>query len=507
VQLAEPFEIVQPAHLLIPAWDYTKGPEVADFNAVLGFAPDPEQELWLDAAFGVRDGLPAAEELTEIAGRQNLKSAEFEMTCFGWLFITKEHQILWSAHEVDTAKTSFLHMVGLLEKKAWAMKLVRRFYYGNGNYSIAMKDGRTLNFTARTTAAGRGKSAPKAIWDEALELLGEHVAAQDAIKSTFPWAQQLIGSSGAKSYSEVLHGFIDRGRAKVGDRSFYREFCDDLPGECELGDECTHVVGSPGCRLDDPDRYKRANPMLGRIRPDGRGLTLRAIEKERRNQPDPLLFARERLTWHEKLAEAKPPVFSEDAWTALKDSDSKIHKTRIFALQVSPDLDWSAIVVGGYNRDGKVHLETTSAKADPDKPRVYNRRPSTDWVVPWFKERAGKGKYRQMTLVILEGSAAMSLVPALKKIPGLILVILPSSSLPAACGHLLGIVSRGEVTHVGDRELTASMTAVGKKTVGEKAFVWSPRSSKGDITAAMAATLIAWRLELGADYDPEKDVG
>ena len=78
-----------------------------------------------------------------------------------------------------------------------------------------------------------------------------NMGAQDAVKSTFPWAQTLIGSSGAKTYSEVLHGIITKAYSgDLGPKDFYREFRDDLSGDCQLGIECTHVYGSPGCRLD-----------------------------------------------------------------------------------------------------------------------------------------------------------------------------------------------------------------------------------------------------------------
>jgi len=508
--LADPWAPVIPAKLICPTWDYTLGAEVADLCALLGYNPMPEQELFLDAVFGFNnsDGLPAVSDAVDLAGRQNLKTGEFVMTAFGWLFITKEKRTLWSAHEFSTTRDAFLLMRGLLEKHSWANALVRQYYASSNYTAIALTDDRVLEFTARTTSLGRGKAAPKAIWDEGLELRAEHLGAQDAVKSTYPWAQTLIGSSGLKSYSEVLHPIVDKAWAgELGPRDFFREFRDDLPGACELGDECTHVYGTPGCRLDEVERYRRNNPALGRIHIDGRGLTLAAIQRERAKQPDPLIFARERLGWHDKLVSLTAAVFTEEVWDDLKDPHSKITGQRIFALQVSPLRDWSAIMVGGYNSAGRVHLETTSSKPDPDKPRVYNRRASTDWVVPWFKARAGKGRNQSMTLLVLADTQAMSLVPALKKIRGLRVVVLPGSAMPAACGHLLDLVSAGDVAHVGDPELSASMKAVGKQMVGGKTFVWSPRSSKGDITAAWAATLIAWRLELGVDYDPEESVG
>lgn len=512
----DPWAPVVPALLRSPSWSFTRGPEVADLCALLSYEPMPEQELWLDATFAIddRDGLPACSDLADIAGRQNLKTGEFVMTALGWLFITREESILWSAHEFGTSRDAFLLMRSLLESKPWANNLVRQYYASSNYMGIALMDGRALEFSARTTSQGRGKARPKAIWDEGLELRREHLGAQDAIKSTFPWAQTLIGSSGLKSYSEVAHKILDQARkGEQGERDFVREFADDLPGDCELGAECTHVVGSPACRLDDPERYKRANPALGRIRADGRGLTLAAIQRERRRQPDPLIFARERLSWHEALVVSGGEVFAEDVWAALADRRSRIVTDRRLALHVAPDRGWSSVVAGGRNAAGKIHVEVPSkAGATPDAPRTYARWSSTAAVVPWFRRYLRKRREEMTVLLIEAGSQAASLVPALTrlgddpKLGDLEIVLVPATSMPPACGFVLDAVAGEQLAHVGDPELQASFLAVGKRMVGKRTFVWEPRGG-GDISAANAATMLAWHLESGEDEEDARGLG
>ena len=91
---ADPWAPVTPAKLVAPSWSFTRGPEVADLCALLGYEPMPEQEQWLDAVFAVgSDGLPAVTDATDIAGRQNLKTGEFVMTAIGWLFLTEEERL------------------------------------------------------------------------------------------------------------------------------------------------------------------------------------------------------------------------------------------------------------------------------------------------------------------------------------------------------------------------------------------------------------------------------
>lgn len=500
---------VAPAYCTIPEYSLTLGAEVADLCATFGFVPDREQELWLDGAFGRRsDGLPAAPEGTILAGRQTVKSSSLEMTAFGWLFITKEELILWSAHEVATSVETYLHMRKLIEVRPWAMKLVQRFYDSPGSLRIQMRDGRRMIFAARTTSAGRGKSAAKRINDEGLELQPEHLGAQSAISSTFPWAQSFTGSSGAKETSTVLHEQIARGRA--GQLRLYLEWSTDpTKGQCQLGVECTHVRGTPGCRLDDRELIQLANPTVGRIRPDGRGLTFEAIEQERAEQPDPMIHARERLGWHEKPRTESAQVFSEEAWIGLRRRGSRIASQRTLMLHVSPQRDWSALVAGGRNDDGVIHLEVPSKRAGKDS-RTYARWPGTDRAIPYLKKILRR---REVHLLILAGSQAASLLPALDrlaedpKLERLTVELVPSDSMPAACGFFQDQVAIGGIAHVGDPELQASVLAVGKRMVGDRVFVWSPRSSSGDITVAVGATALAWWLEQNPDYDAEDTVG
>jgi hypothetical protein len=505
------------AELILPRWSYTppyawtEGPEAADFATLFGFKPEPEQELILDATFAVADdGLPASSEGTTICGRQNLKSAAMEMIGLYWLFVTQEPIIEWSAHEMKTAMVNFNHLQDLIENKPWANRRVYRFFTGQGQPRIEMKDGRVLAFSSRTSKSGRGDLASKKIWDEGLELRPEHVAAADAKSSTYPTQQTIIGSSAGKSYSTVLAGKVKAGRAGKMKRAFYFEWADDPEvGECGLGTECSHVYGLPGCRLDDPDRQRAANPLVDRIRIDGRGLTFAAIQRERVGQPDPLLFARERLGWHDTLRDDAAGIVDRDTWMALAEPDSGgISGEPTFVLQVSPDRKWATILACGRAADGRVHVETTWEPGADGHP-VYNRKPGTAWALAWFQERLtpslpglGDRRYDHMRVVVLAGSAATTLLPELRKVTGLEILLLPADQLSAACGWITDAVVSKELTHSRDPELSASMLAVRRKFISERVFVFGVRASRGDITCAMAAAIGAWSIASNISYDP-----
>lgn len=504
----DPWSLVRPAFSYVPEWDYTHGPEVADLCALLRFEPDPEQELILDCAFGMRDGLPAASTGTVIASRQTVKSSGLEMVVLGWAFITREPLVLWTAHEVKTARETFLHLQELIEGNPFARRRVRRFTTGIGDLGWTMTDGRRVMFAARTTEAGRGKTAPKMIRDEELETRDEQLAASKAVTSTFPWAQTLTGSSGAKDYSEVLHRQIRRGRQGLPGRYFHLEWVDDQAGSCADG-ECLHAQDAVGCRLDDPLRLRASNPTVGRIRTSGRGLTWEALEEERHDLA-PAKFARERLGWHDELrADLAAEVFSEEQIKAILDPSSVIVGEPVFALDVAPLREWSSVVAGGRRADGLVHVETTSQPGVPD--RVWNHRPGTGWVVGWFRSRldvedSTTPTYERMRVLVLAGSEAMALVPALEKLTGLTVDVLPEREWPAACGQVVDAVS-GERLRITDAVLADAARSVRLPKPAERARGWTRVGSDRDISPWVALTLLWRHFDSGADYDVLDSIG
>jgi len=497
----DPWQRVEPRFSYVPEWDYTLGPEVADLCALLGFAPDPEQELILDCAFGMRDGLPAASTGEVIASRQTVKSSGLEMVVLGWAFLTKEPLVLWSAHELKTARETFLHLQELIEGRRWASRRVKRFYGGINDMGFVFHDGRRVSFSARTTEAGRGKSAPKMIRDEDLETRDEQMAASQSVTSTFPWAQVIGGSSGAKDYSEVLHRAVKRGREGAPGRYFHLEWADDGEGECARP-ECAHAKDAEGCRLDDPLRLRASNPTVGRIRVSGRGLTWEALADERRDLA-PAKFGRERLTWHDvlraDLVAAKP--FSHDE--LLVDADSRIVDAEpVFALDVAPGAAWSSVVVGGRNASGLLHVEIPSSAVEvPRGGREWARRPGDAWVRDWFASRLdaedeSSPTYERMRVLLLAGSEAESLAPALRKLPGLDLEVVPWASYSQACGVVTRLVKSHGLVFVGEGPLVdAALAVVRKPSTTDRATGWIRVDAGDDISPWVAATLLALHFE------------
>lgn len=493
-----------PAYLLVPEWDYTLGPAVAELCARADFTPDPEQVLGVDAVFGERAGLPAAFEAFTVAPRQNLKTGMGVQVELGWMFVTSEPGAAWSAHHHKTVRESFELVAGIIESHPFLSRHVVNIKTGGGDEEIILKAAgssavrRHFPFITRSNGGGRGRSIGKHIWDEYLYVTRTHEGTLMPTMSTFPDAQRVGMTSAGLATSARARAVRDRGRAldaRREPRLFYMEFCDDLPGECARGADCTHLFGTPGCRMDDEARLRRANSAIGRR------ITLAYVRDERRSL-DPEEFGRERLGyWDDPAGADSDRPFAGDVLEPLIDRSSRIVDVPVFALDVAPNRGWSSIVAGGRNADGLLHLETTS-HTGADGERLYSHRQGTGWVRQWFASRLDRDDrttptYGQMKVLVLAGSAAMALVPALAKMPGLEVVPVAEASWPAACGVMFDAVAGERVVFVGDPEILGAAEGIAKRENPERGFTWSRAESGSDISPWVAATLLAWHFEDG----------
>ena len=211
--------LVEPTHAWVPPHFTTVGPQVADLARLAGLHPDPEQQLVLDAAFATDEaGRLAAFEVGIVVGRQNMKTALMKMMALGWLFLTDERLVVWSAHEFRTAQESFRDMEQLIAGSRHFSRRVKRIARGNGDEAIELVDDRRLMFKARTKSGGRGLTGDKVILDEAFALQPMHMGALLPTLAARPAPQVVYGSSAGLVDSGVLRGIRDRGRPG-GERS------------------------------------------------------------------------------------------------------------------------------------------------------------------------------------------------------------------------------------------------------------------------------------------------
>jgi len=492
-------DLLQPAFLLTPSWDYTLGPKVADIATVAEIPPDLEQQLGIDAMFGERRGLPVVFEGLVVGGRQTFKSVLCEQVFLGWMFVTCEPAATWSAHQHKTARENFEDLAGRIEGTPTLSRHVLQVKDGEGSEDIILKGGqynrgRHFPFVTRSTRAGRGRKSAKQIWDEYLYVTKTHEGTLMPAMSTFPDAQRLGATSAGLGGSARARSLRDRGRAMdlaAEPRLFYMEFCDDLGGECAAGPECTHIYGQvTGCRYDDEPRWWRGSVGLHRGR-----ITIQYVRDERRSL-DPGEFGRERLGyWDEPTGDDALVGIDEDAWKELgpdatdpERAEVALHSNIVgevvFGLDVNPVRSWSSIMASGLNPDGKKHVELTTRKGK-DGELSLDHRPGTTWLLPRFKKLAKA--FPGARVRILAKSQAETFGPRLESLGFRVEYIQPGD-WPEAVADTVDAIAMDELVHLGQVELDLAVASAVLVSVGEERNRWGRRKSDGEIGPVVAMT-------------------
>lgn len=479
--------LAKPDHFSHPDWSISLGEEVGEIAALAGLRPYPEQQLLLDETFALdreNPNRPASFSVAAICARQQLKTGLLKQMGLGWLFVMPQPLTVWTAHEFSTSQEALTDMIGLIASSPDLDRRVAKVRTGSiapGIDILPQYGGARLRFKARTGSGGRGLTGSKVILDEAFALEAGMMGALLPTMISREEAQVVYASSAGLAKSSTLRGVRDRGRTGAA-RTTYAEWLSERR-EC-ASPICTHEVGSEGCALDDMDLWRKACIITARRDWDNMG-----VIADLRRELEPAEFMRECLGWwDEPLGDA--PI-TEATW-GLPDPMSATEYPS-FALDVSPDRAHAALVVAGPRKgDDRVHVEITS------NDREFDYRPGTTWVR--FRVRDILAKRGSLTLSIVGGSAAESLVPDLEE-DGVTIERLSSAETISACGRFYDLAHAGRLAHLGQDELTTAVTGARQKFVDDRAFKWIRAGSMGDISPMYAATIAVWKAA-GAAYDP-----
>ena len=471
--------LVEPAFATYPAFTDTDGAEVADLAAMAGLEPDEQQRFCLDVMFALKpDYRIAAFEFAIICARQNMKTALMKMAALGWLFVTEQKLIVWSAHEMSTTKEAFRDLAELIEncpplRKRLAKGPANGIYRGNGDEAIELASGARIKFKARTHGGGRGLTGNKVVLDEAMFLQAHHMGALLPTLSAVEDPQVIYGASAGLAQSEVLRGIRDRGRSGSSDSLAYVEYC-SLPEENACLDEnCSHALGVEGCALDDIEYLRQSNPALGRR------ITVDYLLAERQALP-PDEFGRERAGWWDKPDAAGTPLISEEQWAKLVDTQSEPLDPVSFGLYVSSDRSSTAIGVAGYTRDGKIHVGVVPAV----RSKLVDQLPGTRWIPDRMRELLD---WNPVATVVDSHSAAASLITAIEA-EGVEVQRVNSTDVAKACGNFYDAVVEERIRHRGSRALARAVCAGTKRELSDQ-WVWDRKDKSSDIAQLIAITL------------------
>lgn len=476
--------LAEPDFHTAPAYSRTLGDEVGDLCRQVGYAPYPEQQLLLDDTFALDPDVPnrsAAFEIAAVCARQNLKTGYIKQASLGWLFLTDQQLVVWSAHEFSTAQESFRDMSALIESSAMLTRRVKRIYRGNGDESIELMSGARLNFKARTGGGGRGLTGDKVILDEAFALKPEHMGALLPTLLAVQDPQVVYGSSAGLKTSDILRAIRDRGRPGSL-RLAYAEWCAERR-PC-ASPVCTHLPGVPGCALDNRELWRQANPV--HYRRDPRMETIAAL----RLALPPEEFARECLGWWDDPPEGGG-VIDLAQWRACESAPADVEAPLVLAIETTPDRASTVFVVTGKRADGLPQWEAVENRA------------GTGWVPERCAEIVAQ---HGVAAVVMDGKgAAASLIPdvnaAIESL-GLEVVTTSAPEVGEACGQAFDAIRDGTVRHLGEPLLNVAVDAAETRPLGDGAWAWSRKHGGPAIAPLVAATLGLWKWrELASSVD------
>lgn len=481
---------VPPLHIWTPPRRSTAGGEVADFGARIGRAPDGEQRLALDCLLSTRAGKWSALTAAIVEARQNGKTAAvLLLAAMADLWLFKRKLVIWTAHLQSTADKTFLDLKQLIEANAELSRRVKSITSGNGNHTVTLIGGCTMQFLARSGKGGRGFAGAETVTlDEALYLQMMHIGALMPTMSTGTNPQMRLAGSAGLVGSEVWRDVRDRGRrgaanpAKGDPTLAYIEWGAERR-KCRRK-ECKHKAGTPGCQMDNRVLWQQANhTMRSELVPDGRiGQEFIAGERE---TMDPLEFAREILTWWEDGLTDSPVEaddWSELAVRALPGIPLPRvpeRAAKVFCVDVSPDSRSAAIVMAARMPNGRIRLE----------------------VVKYFEGTVGVvaellrlKKAHRGRIVLVKASPAAVLIGDLaeaKADP----YLMTETEYAAACAVFLRHANPDSpgIEHLDDPLISTALAGAVKKDVGDGMWKWA-RAKSSDICTVVAATLGPWAL-------------
>lgn len=458
-----------PTYRSVPEAKHSDGADATALAAIAGLILDPGQADVLEGWFGRRDdGKWAASQTAVIMPRQNGKGSILEAAVLAGLFLFKERLILWSAHEFKTCKEAFIRVRDLIDGCPSMAREVKITRTGAGQEGIELKDGRRIQFIARSAGSGRGFSPDRVILDEAYAMTDEQMSALMPALSARPNAQINYASSAPLATSHVLRRICLNGRKGVAGLAYF-EWCAALQDESM-----------------SPESWSKANPALGlRIHTD-------AIERELGSMGEDE-FRRERLgIWREEEVES---VLDMNLWAALADRTSRpLEIPRAFAIDTTPDRRFTSIAVAELKPDGTHHLE------------VVEQMPTSNDVVDVLVARMvelGK-KWRPVAVAIDPAGPAGSFIPALE-LAGFKakpesrkdtqLELVHARTLAQACGAWYDDAINSRFRHSDQPHLNAALAGAMRRPLGDS-WAWTRKDSAVDISPLVAVTLARHALSL-----------
>ena len=475
---APPRVLVEPTGAKANSWE-----DVADLSAQAGIVLDGWQELILQAAMGERrDNTWAAKRVGVTVPRQNGKSQLLVARALAGAVLFGEKKIVISAHQQDTAREAFNKLVEILEDEGngWLMDRVKPKGIMNAinREAVKFKNGATIQFKARSGAAGKGFSSDCLMLDEA-QILSQR--AWVSINSTMSAMQNpqvwLLGTSPQREDdSEVFESIRS---AAIDGRSSTAAWC-EWGADSKSPEYAAAKADLAAKRWTPAVEYLcwSANPAWNtRVNQDvvEGELETYAVDK----------FAQDRMgVWLDDVNAARR--WSSELWESAQVDVAPVDGVRSFAVAFSFD-GTRVSVAGALKHSGGVHVELVGAHSGSTHEGV-------DALADWLAEPE---RQRTTASIAIVGVAGAALKQALsdRGVSNKLVSTMTTPQYFAANSMTEDALNAGSVTHPAGRGgdvLDASVAVSDIPKADRGTWRWVATSPDGDETPVEAFCAAYW---------------
>jgi len=367
---------------------------------------------------------------------------------------------IWTSHHYVTTNDSFQRMAALANLdlfKPYIAKVSR----GAGNQVIVFRNGSSTRFGSREHGFGRGlPEMDGLVLDEAQILTSKAFA--DMMPTANRGRNPIVILAGTPPKptdpSEVFSW--QRSKALAGDLpdGLYIEFSAD-----------------PDADVEDKTQWAKANPSYPEHTSDD------AINRLRKNFPNPADFRREALGIWDQKAEAQP-VIPADAWSACLVKKAPAEGVVSYGIKFTRDGRTYALAAALKPPAGPIHIEALTYK-----PVIGG----LTGLVDWLATRADK-----TAQIVIDGYAGAGMLAARLKEAGVPdrLIWLPTTE-QAITGHamMLDAITGQDVTHIDQPGLDDQVAHAGRRLIGNRGgWGWLAINGATDTAILDAATLAHW---------------
>ncbi len=395
--------------------------------------------------------------------RQNGKNAVIEMRELHGAVLLGE-KILHTAHEVKTARKAFNRLLSFFENKRQYPDLVARvktIRKTNGQEAIELKNGGSIEFSARSTGAARGFTVDVVICDEAQFLTDEQLKALQYTKSAAPLNNPQIIYTGTPPSVDMEAAVFRRVRKRaLKQKPISKGICWHEWSVKEIGD------------VTDRTRWYETNPALG-------------IRIKESTIEDELLsssaedFACERLSYWAEVGGTR--ILGAKEWNALAIDTPPEDGKLGYGVKFSVDGQTVSVAVAVKPKQGTPFIEVKEYRSQVE---------GITWLADYIDERR-----KTAAVVVIDGlSGAGTLIDELKerKFPPKALIAPSAHEVATAASSFLNAIHEKKLNHFDQEQLNESALNAQKRQIG-KAGAWGWGGiGDTDVTLVEACTLAYW---------------